>query len=262
MRLELSDGTTIAYDDSGTGDRAVLLAHGLGCDRSTMAAQVAALEPDFRVINVDLRGHGESDKPVQGYHPDVFAHDLAEVSRLLDLDKPVLVGHSLGGVSGLRLTHLYPGLLSGLVAMDSAWAVSDAVAEFARPMLAGYEAMPEDEYLDELRVFLRSAFFLPSDEGGTREKIVASMSSAPRYMFLSCWYETVVNTDTVGPLRELDIPTLFIAAQTPNADLDVVRRESSVVIAQTVGSGHFIQHYCADQTTPMVKRFLQLNGLA
>jgi pimeloyl-ACP methyl ester carboxylesterase len=129
VKVTLDDGTALAYDDTGSGERTLLMTHGLGCDRTFMAPQVAYFQDRYRVVNVDLRGHGESDKPDQDYHPDVQAEDLAQLCAKLGITKPVLVGHSLGGVVGLRLAHLHPDLLAALVSIDAAWAVPATVAE-------------------------------------------------------------------------------------------------------------------------------------
>jgi pimeloyl-ACP methyl ester carboxylesterase len=69
----------IAYDDVGTGDPAVVLLHGLFENRTPYAAQVRHLAQRRRVLNIDLRGHGESDIPEEGYSLDVLADDVARV---------------------------------------------------------------------------------------------------------------------------------------------------------------------------------------
>jgi pimeloyl-ACP methyl ester carboxylesterase len=67
----------IAFDDIGSGDPAVVLLHGLFEDRTYYRAQAQHLAARHRVLNIDLRGHGESDVPEQGYSLDV--HGRANV---------------------------------------------------------------------------------------------------------------------------------------------------------------------------------------
>jgi pimeloyl-ACP methyl ester carboxylesterase len=89
-----SDGTRIAYRDEGAGVPLVLL-HGLMAHGGFFHAQ-AALAADFRVIIVDLRGHGESR--VDGAHPTVeqLAADVAELAEALALEGAIGVGWSMG----------------------------------------------------------------------------------------------------------------------------------------------------------------------
>jgi pimeloyl-ACP methyl ester carboxylesterase len=89
-----SDGAKIAYADSGRG-RPLLLLHGLMAHRGFFQFQ-ASLADQFRLIEVDLRGHGASRRP--GETPDVaqLAGDVAGLCQQLDLQDAIGVGWSLG----------------------------------------------------------------------------------------------------------------------------------------------------------------------
>jgi pimeloyl-ACP methyl ester carboxylesterase len=90
-----SDGARIAYRDTGSGTPVVLL-HGLMAHAGFFDGQ-AALAEDFRIIAIDLRGHGASAAP-DGAPPSVerMAADVAELAEALDLDGAIGVGWSLG----------------------------------------------------------------------------------------------------------------------------------------------------------------------
>jgi pimeloyl-ACP methyl ester carboxylesterase len=261
VKITLEDGITLGYDDVGAGPRTLLFTHGLGCDRSFMAPQVGYFSDRYRIINVDLRGHGESDKPQQDYHPDVQADDLARLCTKLGITRPVLVGHSLGGVVGLRLAHLYPELLSGLIALDSAIAVTPEVADLTPGIVKRLEGLEGEDYRQAVIEVLRG-FFLPHDDPDRREMILAAMSSCRKDVFLSGWLQTVVHTDTVGPLASLPVPMLYVAAPASNGGLGQIRAGANVAVAQTVGSGHFIELECPDQVNAMIARFLFVNDFA
>lgn len=258
MKVTLNDGTTLGYDDTGAGARTLVLTHGLGCDRSFMAPQVAHLSPRYRVINVDLRGHGESDKPRQDYHPDVQARDLAEMCVKLGIIRPVFIGHSLGGVVGLRLAHLFPDLPAGLVALDAAIAVPPEVVQLTPGLVGRLQELEGDDYARVAREIL-SGFFHPRDDPARREEIIATMASCRKDVFLSGWVQTVVHTDCSQPLAGLRVPMLYVAAQMPNGGVDQIRTSAYAVVAQTTGSGHFIELECADQVNAMIDRFLYVN---
>ncbi|HEX5494673.1 MAG TPA: alpha/beta hydrolase [Mycobacteriales bacterium] len=93
-------GVRLYLEDHGGPDGpAVVLLHGLGFCRLAWARQVGAAElAGFRLVTVDLRGHGGSDAPPDGYaDPARWAGDLAAVLGGLGLSRPVLVGWSYGG---------------------------------------------------------------------------------------------------------------------------------------------------------------------
>ena len=258
MKVTLDNGITLGYDDAGTGTQTLLFTHGLGCDRGFMAPQVDYFSDRYRTINVDLRGHGESDKPRQDYHPDVQAHDLAQLCTKLGITRPILIGHSLGGVVGLRLAHLCPDLLSGLIALDSAIAVTPEAAEFTPVIVGRLEGLEGEDYRKAV-IEVVTGFFLTHDDPDRREMILDTMSSCRKDVFLSGWLQTVIHTNTVGPLASLSAPMLYIAAPTPNGGLEQIRTAANVSVAQTVGSGHFIELECPDQVNAMIARFLYVN---
>jgi len=160
----------------------------------------------------------------------------------LRIRRPVLVGHSLGGVVDLRLAHLYPELLAGLVALDAAIAVAPEVAEFT-PVLARLQGLDDEEYRSAAREVL-GAFFHPHDDPARREMIINTMASCRKDVFLSGWLETVVHTDSIDPLASLQVPMLYVAAQTSDGGLEQIRAGANVTVAQTTGSGHFIELEC------------------
>jgi 3-oxoadipate enol-lactonase len=94
-RIEI-DGVAIACERGGDGP-AVVFAHGLGGRKEVWAAQrTAAAEAGFDATAIDLRGHGESDKPDGPYSVEGWANDLVAALDGLGVDRAALVGHSIG----------------------------------------------------------------------------------------------------------------------------------------------------------------------
>lgn len=88
---------------------AVVLLHGLRDHCRSWDALAQALAADFRVIAPDLRGHGDSDwAGADGYTLPAYVADIAGIADALHLKRYAIVGHSLGGAIGLRVTAAYP----------------------------------------------------------------------------------------------------------------------------------------------------------
>ena len=94
-------GHAIHYEVSGRGD-AILFAHSFLCDGSMFAYQVAALQQRWRVINVDLRGHGRSAEALTPVNFYDFAADVIAVLDAEQVAQAVWVGLSIGGFTALR----------------------------------------------------------------------------------------------------------------------------------------------------------------
>lgn len=92
MARLVKDGVGLDYEERGAGDPPVLLVHGILCDRRYVAPQFEYFSRSHRTIAVDLRGHGLSDVPQQGYTVDGLADDLAWVSAQLELVRPLVIG--------------------------------------------------------------------------------------------------------------------------------------------------------------------------
>ena len=256
MQSLVRDGVRLAYDQRGEGEPGMVFVHGWCCDHSFFQPQVEHFARRHRVVTVDRRGHGASDKPAGVYHPDVFAADTAWLIEQLGLDRPVVVGHSMGGVVALRLAHLFPESLSALIALDAGWVLPAAFDEVGPAVSAG---LTRADYADQLRAVM-GAMFGEHDDPDRRRRFLDTMASARQDIMHSEWQQTIENTDTETPLAHLQVPTLYIAADNPLADLERLRTYEQVSIGQTVGSGHFHQFEVPDQVNGMIERFLTLHG--
>ncbi len=110
-------GQRIAYADYGEGDRVLVLAHGLLMNRhmyDNLAPEMASR--GFRVITVDLLGHGASDMPfdMRAYSMSAFADQVAALIYELELDRPIVGGTSLGANVALEMATRHPKAARGL----------------------------------------------------------------------------------------------------------------------------------------------------
>jgi pimeloyl-ACP methyl ester carboxylesterase len=117
-RARSADGTEIAFTARGTGSVALVFIHGGLADRSFWTTQMSGLSDRFRVVALDLGGHGESGRRA-AYSIAGWADDVRAVADALHLERVVLIGNSLGGPVALEAAHLLPGRVLGVVGVDT-----------------------------------------------------------------------------------------------------------------------------------------------
>lgn len=113
------DGVTIVYSAAGAGDDALLFVHGGLADRSFFDQQFHAFSDKYRVIALDLAGHGESDRKRSTWGIPQFATDVKAVADAEQLKRVVLFGNSLGGPVALEAALLLPGRVLAVVGIDT-----------------------------------------------------------------------------------------------------------------------------------------------
>ena len=116
-----ANGSNLHYYRTGGNKAPLVLAHGLTDSGLCWAPLVRTLEADYDCIMVDARGHGWSDAPDSGYTNTEHAADYAALIETLQLEKPAIMGHSMGGGTGAQLAASYPELLRAAVLEDPPW---------------------------------------------------------------------------------------------------------------------------------------------
>ncbi|WP_438489366.1 alpha/beta fold hydrolase [Streptomyces sp. S186] len=114
--LDVND-TTLYYEDEGTGP-ALLFLHGWGTSGRTWGAQLSDFTRDHRVVTPDWRGCGRSARPVRGNTTAGVVNDLVALIGALRLDRPVVVGLSVGATFATELGVRRPELIGGVVSVD------------------------------------------------------------------------------------------------------------------------------------------------
>jgi pimeloyl-ACP methyl ester carboxylesterase len=253
MQKLIRDGIALAYEEAGRGLPPMLFVHCWCCDHGYMTPQFEHFGRVHRVISVDLRGHGESDKPQQDYTLAGFADDLAWLCGQLRVEKPVVVGHSMGGNVAFELARRCPDLPAAIVAVDSAIIPAQWVIDAVRHHMA---TLRTDGYREGQKEFV-SGFFLPTDDEQLKAEILEGMSSPPPYVMISALDHSILSGDGEGAVAACKLPALLIAAATPLANLERMRQLCpQLVIGQTVGAGHFNNRVVPEQVNAMIDRFL------
>ncbi|MFC0274339.1 alpha/beta fold hydrolase [Metabacillus herbersteinensis] len=109
---------TISYLDQGVGDCLVLI-HGFCGSHEYWKYIVPALTKEYRVLTIDLRGHGGSSTTKNGYNVSDMADDIENVIAALEIERVSIIGHSLGGYVALAFAEKYPEKLNRLALIHS-----------------------------------------------------------------------------------------------------------------------------------------------
>ena len=260
MPFASRDGVALAYERHGGALPPVVLIHGWCCDRSYLAPQAAHFAAAGRaVVELDLRGHGESDRPQQDYPIEGFADDVAWLLGALAIERPILVGHSMGGIIAYDVAARYPELASAIVMIDSAVVLPEHARAAIPPFL---EKLRRPDYAAVVADYVGSALFVPTDDPDRKAAILAAMAAAPYHVLVSA-YAGLADYDAERGTGRVAVPALYIGADEPSPRCDLARLAKLVPQLQTgrtVGAGHFCQLEVPEQVNAMIDRFLKLSA--
>ena len=175
-KVRLSSGVTLHYQRVGTGPDVVMV-HGITGNLAVWHLHlVPQLASGHRLLTYDLRGHGYSDAPPTGYSPDDMAADLLDLLDALELERPVVVGHSYGADVALYLAARNPGRVRRVVAIEAALPAMELVRRHADWVgwaywVAALEQAGLDvpaEHRSDLRYLIRATIDLPKQWGPLR----------------------------------------------------------------------------------------------
>lgn len=254
MATIVRNGVTLAYEDRGAGKPAFVFVHGWTCDRSSFAPQAEHFARRHRVVSVDLRGHGASDKPHGEYSIATFADDIAAVIEHLELGAAIAVGHSMGGVTVLQLAAAHPERVAAIVMVDPApLVVAPEVREGVEMMLTAIDA--GDQQMR--RQFIETRMFLPTSDRNLVEDVLAVMMAAPGHVAAGAM-RAILAFDGPAVAARCRVPALHIAGTPPlNPPHLMTQWLPSVINGWTVGAGHFNQLEVPDQVNAMIEAFLR-----
>lgn len=115
-----SGAVRIHYRRAGAGVP-LMMVHGMTDSGACWQSWAEQFVPHYDVVLVDARGHGLSDTPAANYAPHDHATDIRAVIEQLDLERPFLLGHSMGGMTVFVCACLFPELLRGVILEDPAF---------------------------------------------------------------------------------------------------------------------------------------------
>lgn len=231
------DGVSIVYEILGSGTDAVVFVHGWSCDKSYWDAQLEPFSQDYRVVAVDLAGHGESGLGRDRWTISSYGADVAAVVNELDLEKVVLVGHSMGGDVVVDAARLLPGRIAGMVWVDTYGQLGSVrTPEQVRAVLAPFRAA----FAESTYAFVRRNLFPSTSDKDLAERVARDMAAAPPAIAIASLESSITN-DRIVPeaLEELNLPVVAINPEDSNTDVESLQRYGVEVLLMP-RVGHFM----------------------
>ena len=248
MPIANVNGIDVHYRDTGEGFPVVLV-HGYTGNARNWALTAAALAERFRVISVDLRGHGLSAKPVGAaeYALEMMASDVYELSKSLEVGECVLVGHSMGGMVSQLLILEHPQTVRALVLVDTA-------GEVPKGLLYDERRKQRQKLVEIARTDGMEAVF---EEQQRITPLHPALAANPRYIeiwreqflmtsreaYIACANAMSSRRSLLGAVGAISVPTLIICGEKDEPFLEPSQRMheaipgSELVIIEGAGHG-------------------------
>ena len=241
QRVEVTGGVTLNVHSWAGDGVPFLLVHGLASNARLWDGVAADLAGrGHRVVAVDQRGHGRSDKPDDGYDFETVCADLVALMAAMDLDRPVVAGQSWGGQVVVELAARRPELLRGIACVDGGWidlsrfpTFEDCAAVMSPPRTTGLafaeiDAMLRGRHPDwpESGIEGALACFEVRDDG-----TVAPWLSFDRHVMIlrSMWEQRIRDV-----LPRVGVPALLLPCDDGSGSDHQQRKRESVALAESL----------------------------
>ena len=253
---------------------AIVFVHGLACDGTDWDLQVKAFSDSYDIITVDLNGHGKSAADIDNASVEGFARDVAALVHELQLDKPVLIGHSMGCRVCAKVASGSATPLAGLILVDgSRQATPDNLEEKLTALLAGMEQAGFSQAISAMF----NQMFLPDAIPEVKEFIVARAARFPealgKAVITNLFTFDALHVEKV--LSNVATPTLMV--QTTNSPPEggrtparkgesnpwtdmVMSHVEGAQLSIIDGVGHFPMQEKPEELNRLISNFLREHG--
>jgi non-heme chloroperoxidase len=208
---------TLSVEDQGAGPVVVFI-HGWTCSGRFFQRQLPYFARSHRVVIPDLRGHGRSEKTLEGHSLPQYAQDLRSLFGLLSVDRPVLVGNSMGAEVAWEYLRAYgPEGVAGLVIVDQspcdfAWEGSELGGMAPGDLLQANERLQTDQAA-AVAELCHAALHEPDE--ATVAWMTAELMKVPPVIASTVLYDEALR-DYRDFLVQIRVPTLVIWGEDDN----------------------------------------------
>jgi pimeloyl-ACP methyl ester carboxylesterase len=200
-----TNGINIHYTRTGGGKPILVLLHGLTANGACWTGLAHLLEKEYDIIMPDARGHGESSVPDYGYRYEDHANDIIGLINSLQLPLPVLLGHSMGGMTAALLASRSPKLLRGLILADPTFLRTKVQREIRDSDVSDQHRRILGKSLEELVADLQTRH--PNRSSDTIELIARARLQTSMAAFDVL---TPPNPDYKQLVSAIDVPSLLV----------------------------------------------------
>ena len=230
------DGVPIHYSVQGKGDTALVFVHCWGCDRTYWDNAVPEFAKNYRVVAIDLPGHGQSGQGRKSWSIESFGEDVKTVVTKLDLKRVVLIGSSMGGPISVQAARLMPDRAVAIVPVDSLLNVEQKVTP---EQLDGVVKQMEADYKGAVTALTNQFFFSPNTPAAVKERVIKDSTSRPPEVAIAI-LKGIFVYDVTPALRETKVPIHAINGDRAPTALDVNRKFAPQFDATILkGVGHY-----------------------
>ena len=254
--FQTSDNIKIHYVEAGSG-RAIVFIPGWTMPYWIWQKQIDEFSKKYRVIAVDPRSQGESDKPPYGHLPETRARDYKELVDHLALKQPVLVGWSMACGELLKYVEQFgTDNLSGLVLVDG------YIAEKASPEMfngiSQWMNLLQQDRQKQADGFVRSMYKKPQPEDYIKRVIDASTQTPPDTAVVLI-YNMLTAKDVTAGLAKMNRPVLFAYQPQTQASADFLKSQlgDRVQLTKFDGVGHALFVDDSEKFNQVLEQFLE-----
>ncbi|HVY44945.1 MAG TPA: alpha/beta hydrolase [Minicystis sp.] len=252
-----TNGVTLHVLRTGGGKPPLVLLHGLIGSGACWTPIARALEREFDVVMPDARGHGDSSAPPRGYGYDDHADDVLGLFRVLGLSRPVLLGHSMGGMTAAVVASRTAGMLRGLVLVDPTFLSPERQREV-------FESDVAEQHRRALGLRKSDIVAEARARHPRRSLEIVELQAEARLKTRLAAFDVLQpsNPPYRDVVRAIDVPTLLVIGDTspvvtPEMAKELCGLNPRVRVAEVEGAGHGLPFDRPERLGELVASFLR-----
>ncbi|PZC41079.1 MAG: Pimeloyl-ACP methyl ester carboxylesterase [Chloroflexi bacterium] len=255
LNFNVGDEFSMSYLDTGKVDSGneLILIHGWCSNKFHWNPQIEYFKNNFRVVAIDLRGHGNSSAPNLGYSFNSFSLDIKSLIDVLGITNPVIFGHSMGGAIAIYLANILGKNAKGLVMVDGSLNIVEHETQLNNNQRIS--SFKKNNYAQEIEKRY-SNFFSHMKNNTLGKRIISDAVKTPEHVAYGSLL-ALYRDDVMSAGSAINIPALYIAnAYSPRSANEVKTFVPNSTFAQVVQAGHFLHLEDIEQSNAMLNTFV------